>query len=153
MVLPIRMLVGAGHAGPCFAFGVESGSMDCFPYSGRALAQFLLLYADVADLTISTTHCDADTHACCLQALQLLHDCVGNGAPSSNWGDGFASQAAVLALFPTCDISNPGPVFFEPLLTRPYLSQVTIPFFLMHGFHRLCSLVHIISCPHLCTHM
>ena len=49
---------------------------------------------------------------------------AGNGAPSSNWGDGFASQPAVLALFPTCDISDPGPVFFDPLLTRPYLSQV-----------------------------
>ncbi|KAL0030299.1 hypothetical protein WJX77_008297 [Trebouxia sp. C0004] len=48
------------------------------------------------------------------------------GAPSSNWGDGFASQPAVLALFPTCGISNPGPVFFDPLLTRPYLSQVVI---------------------------
>ncbi|KAL0048267.1 hypothetical protein WJX82_011434 [Trebouxia sp. C0006] len=52
-------------------------------------------------------------------------ECSG-GAPSSNWGDGFASQPAVLALFPTCDISDPGPVFFDPLLTRPYLSQVVI---------------------------
>lgn len=52
-------------------------------------------------------------------------ECSG-GAPSSNWGDGFASQAAVLALFPSCGISNPGPVFFDPLLTRPYLSQVII---------------------------
>lgn len=93
----------------------------------RTLAQVLSLFADVANLTISTNHCDANTHACCLQALQLLHDCVGNGAPSSNWGDGFASQPAVLALFPTCDISDPGPVFFEPLLTRAYLSQVTAP--------------------------
>ncbi|KAL3155198.1 hypothetical protein ABBQ32_013138 [Trebouxia sp. C0010 RCD-2024] len=51
-------------------------------------------------------------------------DC--GAAPASNWGDGFASQPEVLALFPTCGISNPGPVFFQPLLSKPYLSQVVI---------------------------
>lgn len=49
---------------------------------------------------------------------------TGGAAPASNWGDGFASQPEVLALFPTCGISNPGPVFFQPLLSKPYLSQV-----------------------------
>ena len=55
---------------------------------------------------------------------------AGGAAPSSNWGDGLATQPEVLALFPTCGISNPGPVFFDPLLSKPYLSQVrTLPEF------------------------
>lgn len=49
---------------------------------------------------------------------------TGGAAPASNWGDGFASQPEVLSQFPTCGISNPGPVFFQPLLSTPYLSQV-----------------------------
>ena len=49
---------------------------------------------------------------------------AGNGGPSVNWGDGLASQPAVLAEYTSCPVSDPGPVFFEPLLTRPYLTQV-----------------------------
>ena len=45
-----------------------------------------------------------------------------------NWGDGLATQVEVFADYSSCSggaISDPGPAFFDPLLTRPYLSQVS----------------------------
>lgn len=43
--------------------------------------------------------------------------------PQYNDGGGIASQPSVLAQYP--GISDPGPPFFEPLLSRPYINQAS----------------------------